>query len=144
MYLLFVVLFFFHGEDVSTYTLTKINNTLYVKAKLDTSDIVSALKKDSRQIKKIDLENYFINHTTYKVNKEKASLEIIDFVIEPHHVIIKGSFKKKYGKIKELQIKNTALFEVNSKQSNIIEIRFDDMVRDFLINKQKPILNITF
>ena len=141
---LFALILFFHGDNLATYTITKdSNNILHITASLDAKDLALALNSDMNSIKKNDLENYLNGHLEYKINNQLVPFKVKTFNLKNKHLIINYSLTKEIETITELQIKSTLLFEVNDKQSNVIQIRFDGMVRDFLINKQKPILKVS-
>ncbi len=134
---------FIHGNNVATYTLTKDNNTVNITANLDASDLALALHTDSHSIQKDDLVSYLNKHISYTINHQLNPFVLNSFTLKHNHVIINLSLTKPVDSITQLDVKNTSLFEVNTKQSNIIEIRFDGMVRDFLINKDNPVLTIS-
>ena len=141
---LFALILFFHGDNVATYTITKdSNNIIHITANLDAKDVALALNSDMNSIKKGDLENYFNEHVEYKINNQLVPFKVKKINLKNKHLIINYSLTKEIETITELQIKSTLLFEVNDKQSNVIQIRFDGMVRDFLINKQKPVLKVS-
>lgn len=143
-YLLLLCLPFlcFHGDDIATFTITKNNNQIEITANIDASDIEKALKTNANKIKKTTLESYLAKHLEFKINNELVSFELKTFKTENTHFILNYFLDKKIKHITEIQIKNTLLFEVNEKQANVIQLRFDGMFRDFLINKQKPVLTI--
>jgi len=147
MRILFICLLlpFFHGMNVATYAFTKVDNTMHVTANVDVSDMLLALNKSNiESIHENDLEAYFERHFNYKINDQVVNFNLKSFKLEHNHVIINFSSKKVVGEINTLQVQNTALLEVNDKQSNIIEVRFDGMFRDFLTNKQQPNIDINF
>ncbi len=140
--LLYLPFLCFHGDNVATFTITKNNDKIQITANIDANDIEKALKTKSHLINRVTLKNYLTKHLEFKINKELVSFELKTFKTENNHFILNYFLDKKIKHIKELQIKNTLLFEVNEKQANVIQLRFDGMFRDFLINKQKPILKI--
>lgn len=137
---LFLITFIFHGKDSATYTITKDNNSIYVSVKLDVSDSLKAL---NTIITKENISNYLIDHMEYTINDQATDFSVDSFKKEHNHLIVNLLLAKEFETITKLQIKNTSLFEINNKQSNIIQLRFDGMFRDFLINKEKPTITIT-
>lgn len=145
IFFFFALILFFHGDNVATYTVTKdANNIIHITANLDAKDLALALNSDVTSIKKNDLKDYFNEHLEYKINNQLVPFDIKNFRLQNHHLIIHYSLTKEIETITEFQIKNTLLFEVNEKQANVIQFRFNGMLRDFLINKQKPVLKISF
>ena len=144
IFLLYWLTILFHGDDLATFTVTKEANKLHVSVKLDALDLEEEIGTDIYTIRQKELSKYLKKHLEFHVNTKATSFTLTSFQFERNHLSAKLVLKKEYKTITELQIKNTALFEANPKQSNIIELRFDGMTRDFLIHKAKPVLTITF
>ncbi len=139
----FTLACFFHGNNIAKFTITKDATGLYIIANLDASDLALDLNGEAQDITIEDLQTYLYKHTVYVVNNQHCSQSITDFKIEQDHFIVTSKLSGEFNKIHTLRIKNTALIKVNTKQSNIIELRFDGLYRDFLIDENQPILNIT-
>jgi len=137
----FALTLFFHGENVATYTITKDGNTLNISAKMDASDISKCLKSSPTKSQNY-LKTYFKEHLKFEVNGITAPLILTNYELKGHHAIVEFTLDGTFENVSHLKIHNTLLFNVNQKQSNVIALRFGGMVRDFLINKERPTLNI--
>ncbi|MGB0896324.1 MAG: DUF6702 family protein [Flavobacteriaceae bacterium] len=141
-YLLLFVSLFYHGENLATYTITKEATKVYVTANLDASDAAKAMGVEEESIAKNVVQKYLEHHLHLKINQEDASFHVETTQVKYNHLNVKIAVDGDFNTISTIQIKNSALFEVNNQQSNVVELRFDGMVRDFLINKTKPELTI--
>jgi len=141
-HLIVFFLFLFHGNDVAKFTFYKENKVISVLVALEAEDLASALQTKPANITKKQIEQYLLKHVTYSINDAVNSFYVNDIQLNIDHFIIETTLSKKVNTISSLKITNTALTEVNSKQSNIIELRFNDMYRDFLIDKNNSTLNI--
>lgn len=141
-YLIVFFFFLFHGNDVAKFTFFKENNIIAVLVALEAEDLASALQTKPANITKKQIEQYLLKHVTYSINDVVNSFYVNDIQLNTDHFIIETTLSKKVNTISSLKITNTVLTEVNSKQSNIIELRFNDMYRDFLIDKNNSTLNI--
>jgi len=143
---LFILLFlgiFMHGNDVANFVFTMEDNKLVVTAELESSEIKKALNTELNNITASELEAYFFSNISCEINGEGAEFALDTFVVDHHHLDAKFIFRSEYEQIETIKMKNTTLFEVNSKQSNVVKIRFNDQMRDFLINSKAPELTIT-
>ena len=132
-----------HGNDVANFVFTMEDNKLVVTAELESSEIQKALNTELNNITASDLETYFLSNISCEINGESAEYTLDTFVVDDHHLDAKLIFRSDYEQIETIKMKNTTLFEVNSKQSNVVKIRFNDQMRDFLINSKAPELTIT-
>ena len=143
LYIIFFFSLLFHGENIATFTITKDDNHLNVKANLSVKDVKKALEiTDVNAINTNDLTTYFDHNLIIIINDQVAHYKIDDFELVHNHLIVDLSIEEGFETITSLRMKNTLLFEVNSKQSNILEIRFNNQSRDFLIHKDQPALTI--
>lgn len=142
-YILFFTLWLlFHGNNVAKFTIHKKDKIVIIVVDLEASDLSSALKLSPKNITEKQIETYLLEHVNYTVNQKKVPFTVSDVTFSLDHFTIQTILSKQIDTITSLKIKNTTLFEVNSKQSNIIELRFNNMYRDFLIDKHQPTLNI--
>ena len=79
---------------------------------------------------------------SYRINEQETSFIVNTAKRNHHHVSIKLVINGTFETITDIQIKNELLFDVNSEQANVIELRIDGLIKDFLINKNKSTLNI--
>lgn len=141
-FLVLLITFYFHGINVGKFTFNKKEDIVYITIDLEASDLSDALKKSIESIKKNDIETYLKDHISYQINEKSVSFKVQKINLEFDHFTINTQLDQKIDSIKSVQIKNTTLFEINADQSNIIELRFNGLFRDFLIDKNKPSLNI--
>ena len=139
---LFFTITFFHGDNLATFTIIKTNDSIKITAKLDASDLEKAIGSKKFSTSNKDLENYLLNQMSYSVNNQETPFVVKAVKVNHHHVNIELLIHGKFDAISDIKIKNKLLFDVNDKQVNVIEIRFNGVNRDFLINKDTPILNI--
>jgi hypothetical protein len=131
-----------HGDDLATYTFVKNNNKIHITANLNPSDIEKAIGVDIVSMTQKQVYEYFLKHMEYVINDTKTSFAIKSIKKVDHHLEVNISLTKEFESITTLKIKNTSLFEVNSSQSNIIQLRFEGLKSDYLINSNMPILTI--
>tara|TARA_B100000768_G_scaffold152358_1_gene147983 strand:- start:2801 stop:3244 length:444 start_codon:yes stop_codon:yes gene_type:complete len=142
---LLILLFFvfsFHGDNLATYTITKTNNKIHIDVKIDALDLEKAIGSNDFSISNKTLTDYLSEHMSYRINEQETSFIVNTAKRNHHHVSIKLVINGTFETITDIQIKNELLFDVNSKQANVIELRIDGLIKDFLINKNKSTLNI--
>lgn len=140
---IFLIAINIHGNNVAVYTFHKENETLKVKADIEAEDFLKAINLKTADVNQSQIKSYFNKHFSCKINGETARLKVASYIINEEHLTVNFVVKGQFSTIKKIQIKNTSLLEVNEDQANIIQLRFNNMQRDFLINLEKPSLTIT-
>ena len=131
-----------HGINVAKFTIDKKETKVLISINIEAADLSEALHTPLKEINKTQIEKYLKNNMVYHINDDLTTYSVRDFKLHLDHFTITTVIDQEIGTIKNLQIKNTTFFEVNDDQSNIIELRFNGMFRDFLIDKNKPTLLI--
>lgn len=140
--ILFFTITLFHGDNLATYTIIKTDDGIKITAKLDASDLEKAISSKKFSTSNKDLVNYLFNKMSYNINNEETPFIVNTIKVNHHHVNIEFLIQGTFEVISDIKIKNKLLFDVNNKHVNIIEIRFDGMIRDFLIMRDRSVLNI--
>ena len=141
-FILLALMNLFHGGDIATFTITTTNAKVYVAVKLEAAAIAEALDVKIDAIDKGHLQHYLNTHITYTINGQNAGFEITDMEATHNHLVVHTTLEGTYSLLKHLKIKNTTLFEVKSRQTNVVRLRYNTTSRDFLINQKRSTITI--
>ena len=124
-------------EITSRIFIDDLNSVLKLKYnKKTTLSENSANQEDIELMKKYLLENFLI-----KVNNITKPINYLSYETEANVLICYFNIKE-INKIKTLEVKNSALFELNSEQQNIIQIAILGLKKSMLLttNNQKEFI----
>ncbi len=133
---LFLVFFSFtmHKFYVSIYQINynKKENRIEITSRIFIDDLDAVLEKNYK--KKIEIgtsketpsdidlfQKYITQHFILKINGQKKSYSYISKEIDGHELVCYFKINK-IEKIKTLEVENSALFELNQEQQNIMQI----------------------
>ena len=89
------------------------------------------------------MQKYLAEHFTIKVNGQQKTIHFISKELDANVVV--GYFRiQDVSKIKSLTIKNTALFDVNAEQQNIIQTTIYSKKESLLLTQDNLSGNIKF
>jgi hypothetical protein len=78
------------------------------------------------------MKKYILEHFSIKVNGQQKAINYLSKELEGNVVICYYNIKE-ISKIKTLEIQNTALFDLNSEQQNIIQTTFNGKKQSLLL-----------
>ena len=78
------------------------------------------------------MKKYILEHFSIKVNGQQKAINYLSKELEGNVVICYYNVKE-ISKIKTLEIQNTALFDLNSEQQNIIQTNFNGNKQSLLL-----------
>ncbi len=84
-------------------------------------------------IEEVDLmKNYLLDHISIKINGQKRQIIYLSKEMESNVLICYLKIKE-VTKINEIEIENTALFEINDEQQNIIQLNVFNKKQNLLL-----------
>ena len=110
---------------------------------LDVEDLSKEIKIPDAEITKNVLQQYLNGNTSFFFNQQKNELSVTHVNRSEGHFKIKAIFKNPVSTVEEIEIINTCLLTV-PKQSNIIQLDFNQTTKDFRMHQQRQKINVTY
>jgi len=147
MKLLLLCLLFFgaplHDIQVAFFKIHQENNQVHVDFVFEKEDILQTFNKGTSKFSEERLQSYLQDHFTLMINKEMRSLEYGEVKQRNKHIFLRASLAKPIQSIESFEINNTCLLNIED-HSNIIEIRFHEQERDFLMNTDRTTIKVNY
>lgn len=135
--------FFIHDIQVAFFKLSDEKENISIEIKFEREHIKSAFDKTSKELNSQNLKEYLSEHFDLYINNQKKILSFDEIKIKHKHILLQSTIPKANGIIKTVSIKNTCLLTLKN-HSNIIELRLNDLKRDFLMNNQRTSINVQY
>lgn len=140
---LFFTALFAHDVQVSFYRISQTTDGLVVDITFEKRDVATAFERLSIPYHEDNIQRYLEEHFTLAVNEEEHAIIYSTIVTEEKHISVKGRIPSVQEAVTSLAISNTCLLQLE-EHSNIIEVLLHDRQRDFLMNKHRTSIRVTY
>jgi hypothetical protein len=113
------------SDDLNDVLLKKYNQTTFLGEQKESAEDVGLMKK------------YLLENCIIKVNGQQVAINYLSKEMEGNVVICYFN-SKDISKIKTIEIKNTALFELDAEQQNIIQTTIYGKKQSLLLVSERP------
>ena len=134
---------FVHDVQVAFFKIHQENDNLEMQIIMEKEDVESTFKESSIHFNEKSFQDYLDENIALWINKEKQILCLDVMEINEKHISMICNIHEVKDEIESLEINNTCLLNINN-HSNIIEIRLGDSERDFLMNKKRTSISVTY
>jgi len=132
-----------HDTQVAYYKIKQEGRTVTVQFIFEQEEILQSLGSSQAQFTDQLLENYLNAHFSIVINGIARELSFEKMKSEHKHVLVSGSILNVDEGIHNVEINNTCLVDVE-EHSNIIELYLGSDQRDFLMNRDRTSIQITY
>ena len=139
---LFLLSLSMHGDHLALFSFYQQNEVIMVKASFTTHEFMMASKVTYNDINEEVITNYLKDHFEIHINESFVDYYMDNFNLSAHHFDVFLKLECFYENVEKITIKNTCLLNYNENHSNVIQLRFNDSERDFLMNTMKSQLTI--
>ncbi len=108
------------NDDLNTVLYKQYNKKTFIGEPNESAEDIVLMKK------------YILEHFSIKVNGQQKAINYLSKEIEGNVVVCYYNIKE-ISKIKTLEIQNTALFDLNQEQQNIIQTTFNGKKQSLLL-----------
>lgn len=132
---------FNHNVPMAVFEIYQESETIHLNITLDAEDLAQKLRLALPDISKEVLEKYLSSNTSFIFDNTINELDIVDFDFVGEHLKINGVFKKEIATIKQLEIINNCLLNVDN-QSNIIQLDINGDSKDYRMHKKRNSITV--
>lgn len=129
-----------HDVQVAYYKIYQETSMLNIEFVFENEDITGVLESPMSDE---DLQEYISSHFSISINDNPQNLIYNNFKIKGSHIYIVAAIPNVTEKISTINISNTCLLNIED-QSNIVNLRLHEQERDFLMNKDRTSIRITY
>lgn len=133
---------FNHDIQIAFFKISQNSDKLIIDVTFEKEDIENVLQSSLNNLTSKQLASYLSAHFNLYINGKLEVCEFENMHIEAKHIRMQGSISDIPTEINSIEIINTCLLSIEG-HSNIIEIKLNEQVRDFLMNKDRIAINIS-
>lgn len=133
----------FHADGLAEYHFYMDQNHITLKFEMDQNELQQyriVMNCGQGAMSDLCTSNYILSTTNLKVNGNDVAFEFESSSVYNDHVILTLKSKKSYNQIKDIQIKSTSFYEINSKFKNRARIDIKDYQKSFMLSKGKDLI----
>jgi len=147
MNLLFLSLFFIgmssHDIQLAHFEIHQKNDNLIIEFAIDHDDMLSAHEGSNIELTDELLQEYISSNFSVSINGTRHDLSFGTMTIKGEHINLVGQISNLDQVITTIDIENTCLLNIEG-HSNIIKLKLYEKQRDFLMNKERTSIQITY
>lgn len=135
--------FFIHDIQVAFFSLSENGKKITLEIKLELEDIESTFKELGMELSDAMIAKYMVEHLSLSLNDKHQDLTFTNFKIKNKHLILLSEIPRGDESIHSVELRNTCLLNIDN-HSNIIQVRLNNKMRDFLMNRRRTFIDIEY
>jgi len=134
---------FTHDVQTAFFTISQNGDSVYLATVFESDDLVKALNIKKKNIDKMEIQQYLDQHFKIELNNIPTKFNIEKIKMKRGHIECNARFGLKIDKIESVTIFNDCLLDLED-QYNVIELRLNNSERDFLMNRDRTNINVSY
>ena len=130
-----------HDMPIAMFKLFEENGHTAMHVTLDKENIHTAITTSAEDLDLEDLNDYLKSHIAIALDHRTINFHISAYEVKGDHIHISGTIHQSITDYQNLSVRNTCLLEV-ANQSNIVQLKYDGMVRDFRMTKERQEIKV--
>lgn len=132
-----------HDIQVAYFKVYEEDKIVFVDFIFEKEDILNILSHGQTKLSSQELQSYVQENFSLVINNKKRNLTLGAMDVKEKHIHIQGNLKQTIQSISSLKINNSCLLGIEN-HSNIMQIRFHELERDFLMNTDRTTINVKY
>lgn len=132
-----------HDIQVAYFKIHQEENAICIDFVFELDDVVATFEEQKKTLTDEHFKKYLEKHFSLRINNEVQNFTFEEMQFKSKHIRLRGNLQKIEQPIKSIILENTCLLNIDN-HSNIIEIKLFEQERDFLMNKHRTEINVTY
>lgn len=132
-----------HDIQLAHFEIHQQKDKLIIEFAIDYDDILSAHEGSNIELKDELLQDYIRSNFSLSINSIRQELSFENMKINGDHINLIGKTSNLDQAITTIDIENTCLLNIEG-HSNIVQFSLYEKKRDFLMNKDRTSIQITY
>ena len=130
-----------HNIPIAIFKIHQLSNKVILDITIDAEDLGNEVNLSSNNISKEVIKNYLNLNTSFSFDNKIIELEIKNLEQDGDHLKINCAFNTEIADLKQLEIRNTCLINVDN-HSNIIQVNLNNISKDYRMHKNRKTIAI--